>query len=195
MKPFTLNFREDRFNYEIAKISRCAGYIQHYIDQIKLINGLKFTPELFTDIVRGKGDKTDEAISDLTKQEMDKSGIYSQGLRDVAIKENRERFYEILNRLNSDHLITVEKYRLSVDEAGAVCLTNEEKEKIRKENTSEITTEKGMELYKAHKEMIEAINKFAGLLNGKTDVLKQSFLLPWNGSKEVTMVPLSYDMI
>ena len=193
MKPIVLNFDEDNYKNELSRVESVKEKMQSYVDEISGINGIKFTPELFADLLRS-GNQVADAIKESASKQLATAGITSASVREAAIKGDTETFYRIQQRMQRDSILTHLKNYLSV-KSGKVIIPEAGYKEIERQFTWGIETEKGKALYDAHIAMIESINRFLEEAGVGAMYLPQYYSGHMTGGGKIEPTQVDYDKL
>jgi len=193
MKPIVLNFDKSGHDNEVSKTESVKQRMQTYVDEISNINGLQFTPELFSDLLQ-RGEKVADAIQDVANKQLDTAGITSASVKQSAIKGDVSAFYQVLARMRNDSTLTSHKYYLTVA-SGKVTVSESGLKEIESLFTHAVRTKEGKALYDAHIAMIESTNNFLEVAGVNAMYLPQYYTGQLTGVGKIEPTRVDYDRI
>lgn len=160
MEPITLHFNETEYNYKLKQVERVSKELAPILKQVSGINGLTWTPELFSNFIAGNGNKVEAVIAKTAIQPLIKQNITSQTLLDEAANGDKAKYWVLYQAVKK--VLNATEYvgngLLTVDQIGETVIPETAKEQLRESNTITICTEKGKALYDAHIELIKICN-------------------------------------
>lgn len=193
MEKLQLSFDELNYNAAIRKVRALMSEAQKVVGQINEINSYKVDQAGLYDLLGGRGETIAAGIEKAIETELASAGIHSSGIRRAAVKNDLEKYYSILNTFTGRG--TAFTSFLSINEAAEVVLPPETEASIRDEYTHYIKTEKGLEIYTAHKKMIKAMNDLLAMTPQISPLEIRSFFSVAPQQKQADIILLDYDRL
>lgn len=189
MERILVQFNKSGYDSYMNGLRNAISDTNNIASQVNQINSYQMTKDALTNLMSGNGEVAAMGIRKASEADIEKAGIRSKSVRDLAIKGDQEAYYSIINKYQSKSEYT--EGITIID--GRVCQKEGFDEILRERHSSYVETEKGKAIYEAQQKVVELINEILAL-STRMDSQQVSLLYKMGyGEKKVYVNELNYD--